>query len=421
MKNILLYFLLLIFLTLSAGAQDYRQIIRENPARAAANLYYYDYEETYMTSAPKGYKPFYINHYGRHGSRYMSSSVETDAVRPVFEAAESSGLLTDPGKMFWNDLKAVLDEQEGMVGMLTSRGAEEHRGMGERMAQHFSEVFRGKNGRKVVKCISSTSPRCLLSMTNFTDALEKNTYGLEFNYFTGSKYYAYIAYHPEVQDGLVLSGDQEMEFRRKESVPAALISHFFSEPEKLTGLIGDPYVFERRLYMVSCMGHLTDYGKCLLEHFPEDVLVKNWEARNARFYIAYSNSKELPHYASEVAAPLLKEMLGMMDAALQEDSTVAADLCFGHDVTLMPLISHLGIDGMHEKLSFDEVNGRWSASEFICMGSNIQFIFYRGKSDDILVKILYNEKETSLPALEAFYGPYYRWEDLRKYIAESLI
>lgn len=421
MKNIFLSFFLLIFLTLSAGAQDYRQIIRENPARAAANLYYYDYVETETTPAPKGYKPFYINHYGRHGSRYMSSSVETDAVRPVFEAADSAGLLTDAGNRFWNDLKAVLDEQEGMVGMLTSRGAREHRGMGERMARRFAPVFKGKDGREKVNCVSSTSPRCLLSMTNFTDALEENTSGLKFNYFTGSKYYAYLAYHPEVQEGLSLSGDQEMAFRRAESKPEAILRHFFTEPEKLEELMGDPFIFERRLYMVSCMGHLTDYGKCLLEHFPEDVLMKNWEARNARFYVAYSNSKELPHYASDVAAPLLKEMLKLMDAALQEGSDVAADLSFGHDVTLMPLISHLGIEGMHEKLSFDEVNGRWSASEFICMGSNIQFVFYRGKAGDVLVKILYNEKETSLPALEAFYGPYYRWEDLRKYLAQSLI
>lgn len=76
---------------------------------------------------------------------------------------------------------------------------------------------------------------------------------------------------------------------------------------------------------------------------------------------------------------------------------------------------------MHEKLSFGNVNGRWSSSDFISMGSNIQFVFYRNKNGDVLVKILYNEKETSLPALKAFSGPYYRWEDLRKYIAESLI
>lgn len=405
-----------IFMALGADAQDYREIIRENPAWAASNLYQYEYVETESSPVPKGYKPFYINHYGRHGSRYMSSGWETDAVRPVFEAADSCGLLTQAGKSFWNDLKAVLDEQDGVVGMLTSRGAAEHRGIGGRMALRFPEVFKGKSGRNLVNCVSSTSPRCLVSMANFTDALAENTSGLDFSYITGNKYYDYIAYHPEVEEGLVLSGNQEMAFRRAESDPEALLRHFFKDVDKALELTGDPYVFERRLYLLSCVGHLTDYGRCLLEYFPEDMLVKNWEARNARFYVAYANSKELPHYASQVAAPLVSEIIKRVDAALEEDSCIAADLCFGHDVTLMPLISHMGIEGMHEKLSFDEVNGRWSSSDFICMGSNIQFVFYRNKAGDILVKILYNEKETSIPGLKSRYGNYYSWPELRSHL-----
>lgn len=404
-------FLLFISIAFDALAQDYREIIKENPAWAASNLYHYEYVQTDRTPTPKGYEPFYINHYGRHGSRYMSSGAETDAVRPIFEVADSCGMLTETGRSFWKDLKAVLDEQDGVVGMLTSKGAAEHRGIGERMAENFRSVFKG---RKLVNCISSTSPRCLLSMTNFTDALAEKTRGLEFSYVTGNKYYAYIAYHPEVEEGLILSGNQEMAFRRAESAPRALLGHFFTDVEKVLELIGDPYVFERRLYQLSCVGHLTDHGKCLLEYFPEDLLIRNWEARNARFYIAYANSKELPHYASQVAAPLVDEMVMQMDAALEHGSPVAADLCFGHDVTLMPLISHIGIEGMHEKLSFDEVNGRWSSSDFICMGSNIQFVFYRNRGGDVLVKVLYNEKETTIPGLQSLYGPYYRWQDVRE-------
>jgi hypothetical protein len=382
-------------------------------------MYYYDYKETDFTPAPKGYKPFYICHYGRHGSRYMSSSSETDAVRPVFEMAENCGLLTEAGKQYWKDLKIILEEQDGMVGMLTVRGAEEHRGMGARMAKRFADVFNGKRNR--VSCVSSTSPRCLLSMTNFTDALQENTQNLEFTYTTGPKHYAYLAYHPEVQEGVVLSGNIEMDFRRAQSQPDILLNHFFTDIDVIKEKIGDPYIFERRLFQLSCMGQLTEYGKCLLEHFPYEALIKNWEARNARFYVAYSNSKELPRYATEVAAPLLKVLLSRMDAALKDGSDVAADLSFGHDVTLMPLIAHLGIKGMHEKLSFDQANAKWGAADFISMGSNIQFIFYQNRHGDVLVKILYNEKETSIPMLEASNGPFYRWEDLRNYLMSTLI
>lgn len=419
MKKVVFPVLIFVAAAVCAVAQDYRQKISANPAWAACEMCYYEPSESESTPAPKGYEPFYICHYGRHGSRYMSSSTETDAVRPVFEMAERCGLLTDAGKQYWKDLKAILEEQDGMVGMLTARGAMEHHGMGERMAKNFPQVFKGK--RNKVNCVSSTSPRCLISMTNFTDALQENTRGIDFSYTTGPKHYAYLAYHPEVQEGVILSGNIEMDFRRAESQPDELLGHFFNDLEKIKEAIGDPYVFERRLFQLSCMGQLTDYGKCLLEHFPSEVLIRNWEARNARFYVAYSNSKELPHYATDVATPLLKVMLGRMDEALKEGSTTAADLSFGHDVTLMPLIAHIGIEGMHEKLSFDQANARWGAADFICMGSNIQFIFYRNRKGEVLVKILHNEKETSIPALEASYGPFYRWEDLRNYLASSLI
>ena len=419
MKKTVFSLVVFIAAAICATAQDYRHVIKENPAWAACEMYYYDYAETDFTPAPKGYKPFYICHYGRHGSRYMSSSVETDAVRPVFEMAESCGLLTEAGKQYWKDLEIILAEQDGMVGMLTARGAEEHRGMGERMAKKFADVFNGK--RNQVNCVSSTSPRCLLSMTNFTDALQENTRDIEFSYTTGPQHYAYLAYHPEVQEGVVVSGEMEMVFRRAESQPDMLLNHFFTDLDVIKEKIGDPYVFERRLFQLSCMGQLTDHGKCLFDHFPYEALIKNWEARNARFYVAYSNSKELPRYATEVATPLLKVMLDRMDAALQDGSTVAADLCFGHDVTLMPLISHIGIKGMHEKLSFDQANGKWGAADFISMGSNILFIFYRNRQGDVLVKILYNEKETSIPKLEASDGPFYRWEDLRNYLMSTLI
>ena len=419
MKKTIFSLVFFIAAAIGATAQDYRQIIKENPAWAACEMYYYDYKETDFTPAPKGYKPFYICHYGRHGSRYMSSSSETDAVRPVFEMAENCGLLTEAGKQYWKDLKIILEEQDGMVGMLTARGAEEHRGMGARMAKKFADVFNGKRNR--VSCVSSTSPRCLLSMTNFTDALQENTQNLEFTYTTGPKHYAYLAYHPEVQEGVVLSGNIEMDFRRAQSQPDILLNHFFTDIDVIKEKIGDPYIFERRLFQLSCMGQLTDHGKCLLEHFPYEALIKNWEARNARFYVAYSNSKELPHYATDVATPLLKVMIERMDAALKEGCTTAADLSFGHDVTLMPLIAHIGIKGMHEKFSFDEANSNWGAADFICMGSNIQFIFYQNRHGDVLVKILYNEKETSIPMLEASNGPFYRWEDLRNYLMSTLI
>lgn len=60
----------------------------------------------------------------------------------------------------------------------------------------------------------------------------------------------------------------------------------------------------------------------------------------------------------------------------------------------------------------------WRNYEIFPMGSNIQMIFYRPAKkaaytpDEVLVKVLLNEQEVTLP-VKAVSGPYYRWKDLR--------
>ena len=51
------------------------------------------------------------------------------------------------------------------------------------------------------------------------------------------------------------------------------------------------------------------------------------------------------------------------------------------------------------------------------MGGSLQLIFFRSrKSPEILVKVLWNEREAVLP-FAAAEGPYYRWNDFKAYYA----
>ena len=57
------------------------------------------------------------------------------------------------------------------------------------------------------------------------------------------------------------------------------------------------------------------------------------------------------------------------------------------------------------------------------MGANLQFIFFRpakGKSGDILVRVLHNERAASLPVADAGEKGLYRWDDLRAYLTSLL-
>lgn len=416
------FFLLvaLFFATVSAFAQSYRELIKDNPAMAAANLMNYHFEQSDMTPAPKGYKAFYISHYGRHGSRYDASDVNAAYIWPIMKKAEKMDLFTAEGKAFWKELKLFFKEQDEMYGMLTSLGAEEQRGIGERMANNFPDVFKGKDGRDKVMCQSSIVPRCILSMTNCIHALDRATDNVDFEYVTGDRYMEYLSYRPKSGAAKKMAGIKELDVRRETMKPLELIEYIFNDSSKALELIDDPFVFEQRLYLAASPGHLSDHRVCLLAHFPYEILVRNFEVRNPRFYLSYGMSDEMAEFQKQVSRRLLADFIKRAEEALEDDSEVAADLRFGHDTSLLPLVGHMRIEGMDNWLAFDQVNKVWNASNSICMASNLQMVFYRNKKGDVLVKLLYNEKETTIPSLSTYIGPYYRWDDLQKYLKSLL-
>jgi hypothetical protein len=420
MKRILIAASMGLLLVFSAYGQDYAELIKENPAMAGANMMNYHYETTSYTPTPKGYKAFYISHYGRHGSRYDTGDVNAMYVWPIMRKAAEAGLLTDVGMAFYKDLNAVLSEQDGKYGMLTSLGAREHREIAERMAENFPQVFGKRSGRKHVLCQSSLSPRCLISMTNFSQSLDRNTQGLDFEFIAGNKFQEVIAFVPKPESAKKMAREKEEDVRKATMKPLDIIEYFFNDTKKALDLIKDPFVFEQRLYLASCVGHLSDNGACLLAHWPHDILVRNFEVRNPRFYLSYGMSDEMSDYQQQISRKLLADFVNRADEALKEGSNMAADLRFGHDTALLPLVGHIRIEGMENWAAFDQVNSVWNSSMSICMGSNLQMIFYRNKSGEVLVKMLYNEKETTIPALKTFSGPYYKWSDLRQYFAGLL-
>ena len=96
---------------------------------------------------------------------------------------------------------------------------------------------------------------------------------------------------------------------------------------------------------------------------------------------------------------------------------MAADLKFGHDFPLLSLAGFFGLDGVGQRLSFEEIPEKWVDPVMIPFASNFQIVFYRScrKGSDILVKFIYNDRERALEGLSPVYGPYYRWEDIKTF------
>ena len=75
---------LMLCATIGASSQTAREEIKANLYLSGSNYLDYDRQlsTTPLTPTPKGYEPFYMSHYGRHGSRWLIG--EGDYQTPLY-------------------------------------------------------------------------------------------------------------------------------------------------------------------------------------------------------------------------------------------------------------------------------------------------------------------------------------------------
>ena len=377
----------------------------------------YTPREYAATKAPRGYKPFYISHYGRHGSRYHAYEGYFAPGVDALKKAESAGLLTPRGDSLLADMQKVWDEHKDMYGMLSPKGAEEHRGVSNRMFHRFRKVFRGKD-RRLVRCASTNFPRTITSMSNFATTLKGNNPRLEIEYRTGQRYHdalltEYVLPESlgEIIDSLLLA----------DCIWDDLYAGIFSDPAAAGRLVEDPYSFVCSVFETGAICGCVDYlGVDIFKYFSERELQALANIRSDLDYSHYGNSLETGDYITPVNWRCLQDIVTRADDALEQGSNVAADLRFGHDSGIMPLMSLIGIEGNDVRHHVSHSYEQWPSYLEIPMCSNFQMVFYRNRKGTVLVKMLYNEGETSIPALSSFKGPYYKWEDVRSYFMDRI-
>ena len=93
-----------------ALSQTPEQDFGQNIFKSASNYYAYPYLEAAapaLTPAPEGYVPFHINHYGRHGSRWLIDPKQYSSTVAILAKADSVGKLSARGKAALATLKEV--------------------------------------------------------------------------------------------------------------------------------------------------------------------------------------------------------------------------------------------------------------------------------------------------------------------------
>ena len=405
MKQLFVISALLLAVTVSAQSLD-----REK-TRSVYCQYDFEAERT-DAPAPKGYRPFYISHYGRHGARYIYNDSEYELLHDVFSRAFSADVLTELGRVLHERFMEVYPHFHGRAGELTEYGRRQHAMLAERMMGDYPEIF-GRNVR--VNAETSIYSRCIMSMNAFCDVLRGG--GVEVNDDVDSLDMAYLA--PYTKHNPKFNGEDQS-WRKEYAVyfdekfdRQSFYARLFTDPSFASSIENDMNFIMTLFYMDGHMAGTEFPHIGFAEAFSDEDYALCNEMDNIKFYMR-KGWGEGRQGAVNVA---LGEAL-MTDILEKASDAVGmrlpyADLRFGHDGAVMTLLAFLQAEGWNTKASgMADVKNVWDSCD-VPMASNVRFIFYR-KGKDVIVKAQHNESDMKLP-VKAFDGPYCRWKDFKAY------
>lgn len=424
---------LLISLSLFCGvmasyAQTSLDEIKENPLKAGGIYLAYPVSESLNTPAPKGYEPFYISHYGRHGSRYLISDRDYRWVTDLMQKGKDAGALTPLGESTLERLNQLWPEAQGRGGDLTPLGARQHKGIAKRMYKSFPQVF-DKDAEMTAR--STVVLRCALSMVAFCEGLKEENPALEIPKESSNRYMDYLNYHSDESNYFTREkGDwyeENRKFHNDMTRPGRLIESLFSDPTFVLRNV-NPEELMWGLYWIAVDTQNMETPVELIDIFTPEELFSLWQAHNYSFYVRNSNPPSANGLLLSNSKPQLRNML---ESARQKinDKSHGADLRFGHDGNLIPLAGLLNLHNCYGSEA-DPYKLYQSYSDFKIapMAGNIQIVFFRPKDlkkaasdgSDVLVKFMLNEREVAVDALATDNFPFYKWPDVEAYWASLL-
>ena len=363
-----------------------------------------------LSKAPKGYKPFYISHYGRHGSRYAWNSNTYSMLRDVFKEARKKGVLTPYGQDFAQKYDNFYLIPYTNAGDLVPMGYDQHLAIGTFVGQQFPQVFKG---RKKVDALSSTGQRCIVSMGGFTVGLMSSNPKLQVRLQSDHVGMSIIA-PPSAPRAIRRSFEGQHAEVKAESVEAfaartidyeKILSKLFTNLDFMKELKEEVQPLE---FMDQLWEFLAGYHNYEAKPIFDDLLtpeerLQAWEAAN--YYSYYSDLTS--RYA---VIPLLEDILAKADEAIA-DPNRAAHLRFGHDYILESLLTLINVNDLGHIVDKADDAKYWFRNYDIPMAGTLLIVLYRNKQNDILFKVVLNENDATLPNLTPVEGVYYRWSD----------
>lgn len=407
-----------------AQAQQAREDFAKDITLSGAQNKAYPGPQKQLSPAIEGYTPYYISHYGRHGSRYMIGKNDYDRPYDQMKKAADAGMLTEKGIEVMEKVRQIRDEAKGRDSELTPLGAQQHRDIAKRMYERFPEVFKGKTH---IDAKSTTVIRCILSMENALQQLIALNPELTVTHDASAHDMYYMNFQDSVLIKQRIQGERSpelwksnMKYDNSERVVDLLFKDKnFLKENKIDGkrLVNKIFDLATSLQNTELRDKID-----LFDIFNLDEVYNYWAGGNAWWYVAYGNSPLSGGNQAFSQRNLVKKIISEADSCLAFPHP-GATLRFGHDQMVMPLACLLNINGYGKQMSLDELaNSDWINYRIFPMACNVQFIFYHKNDNDkdVIFKVLLNEDEAVLPDLKPFKGCYYKWSDFKEFFLKKI-
>lgn len=394
--------------------------------QAGGNYYCYPYlyeAPPAQTPAPEGYEPFHMEHYGRHGSRWHIGYKLFDKSYEILDKAKAAGKLTPLGEKTYETIKTIRKKaHEGRSGELSDKGAWQHRGIGKRMVENYPQIF---NSNTNLDARSTVVIRSILSMFNGLDGIKSMVPDMKIKTDASYADMWYMNYSDKEARKARQHADSTVvkEFNRRHADKGEYLKKLINDPVYAKDSIGNKLYHSLLTSLLNCQSH-SDQPWLVDEIFTPEEVKERWVQKNVNWLMQGGNSKLTGNRMPFSQSNLLENMILSADTAM--NSTVpSANLRYGHDTIVMPLTCLMELDNFGEEMNDLEAlaDCGWHDYLVVPMAANIQIVFYRKPGttgdEDVLVKVLLNERETKLPVGHVS-GPYYRWKDLRDYYMKKI-
>lgn len=365
---------------------------------------------------PDSLTPVYINHVGRHGARFLSSSKYTTSLLRTLHKADSLRTITPMGRELIDICELVVARTAGRWGALDSLGMAEQRAIASRAHMAFPMLFDNTK----INAISSYVPRCVMSMDEFTHQLTRLNNKVEIYMSSGRQNSPLVRPWDSDDDYKTFMKGEEWhkvyEDYLNAKVPVSVAER----------ALGKNYPFDADEARDVSMGIYKVLAGCsamsieldLQKYFSRDEINALWSVENLHHYLTHSAST-LSDAAPNLAVKLLTELIETMEEAVEGKNKYSVMLRFGHAETLMPLFALMHLPGCYYMTNyFDTVGLHWRDFYVIPMAANLQMILFKSDSGNYYVRTDLNENPVPLiPGRQTIYTP---WSAVREYLTRCL-